>query len=317
MHSTPPHVEPPHPIRVLFFGMRGVFSLAPLVALLDAGVDVRAVLLPGYVDQGEDGDPPVRRLRPRPTAGSTLPLLTAYHEPSIASLAWEREIPVLQMLRERDPRTIAALAAFAPELACVACWPRRMPPVLLALPPAGFLNLHPSLLPAHRGPAPLFWTLRLGDAQAGVTVHLMDETLDGGSILAQEAMDLPDGITGTALEERSAKLGGRLLVATLTALGAGAGHPIPQADEAKSYEPMPAPGDFVVTPDRPARWAFNFLRAAGHWGGPLTIAVSGQTFAVRAALGFTSDGELGEAYHRQGSDLWLQCTPGVLRTTID
>ncbi len=317
MHSKPLHDGSPHPMRVLFFGMRGVFSRAPLAALLAAGMDVRAVLLPGDADEGEDADPPVRCLRPRPTAGSTLPLLTPYHEPSIASLAWEREIPVLQLLRERDPRTIATLAAFVPEVACVACWPRRLPPPLLALPHAGFLNLHPSLLPAHRGPAPLFWTLRHSDALAGVTVHLMDESLDGGDILAQEALDLPSGVTGAALEERCAELGGRLLVATLADLAADAAHPIPQPAGAGSYEPWPTPSDFVVTPDRPARWAFDFLRAASHWGGPPTIAVAGQTFAVRAALGFAPDGELGEAYRRQGSELWLQCAPGVLRVAVD
>jgi methionyl-tRNA formyltransferase len=304
-------------MRTLFLGMRGGFSRAALAELLAGGADVAAVLLPGEPGAGEDVDAPVRRLLPRAVARSTLPLLTPEFEPSIVSLAWERGIPALEVARERDSRTMAELAAYAPEVACVACWPRWLPLELLQLPPAGFLNLHPSLLPAHRGPAPLFWALRQGDGRVGVTVHQMDATLDGGDILTQEALDVPEGVGGAALEERCARVGGRLLVASLVALATGDARRTPQVAGEGSYEPWPGPDDFVVPPDRPARWAFNFLRGAGHWGGPLTIAVTDERFTVRAALDYTGEGTLGTAYRRRGSDMWLQCAPGILHALVD
>jgi methionyl-tRNA formyltransferase len=311
-------VGPPRGLRVLFLGMRGAFSRAPLARLLDAGVDVRAVVLPGDAASDAGADPsPVRRLLPRPVARATLPLLTPYHEPSIVSLAWERAIPVLEVARAGDPATLAALAGYAPDVACVACWPSRLPPALLTLPSLGCLNLHPSLLPAHRGPAPLFWTLRHGDDRAGVSVHLMDERLDAGDVLAQEALSVPDGISGAELEERCAEVGGRLLVATLAALAAGTAERTPQPPGAGSYEPWPTSDDFVVTPDRPARQVFNFLRGGGYWGGPLVIGVAGHRFTVRSALDFSADGALGVPYRKGGAELWLQCAPGIMHALVE
>jgi methionyl-tRNA formyltransferase len=239
----------------------------------------------------------------------------------MVTLAWARGIPVLAVARERDPRVRGRLSALAPDVVCVACWPRRVPVALLDLPHHGWLNLHPSLLPAHRGPAPLFWTLRAGDAEAGVTVHRMDATLDGGDILAQESIPMPAGISGAGLEDRCARAGGRLLARVLGALAGGTARPRPMDPSAGSYEPMPGPDDFIVTADRPARWAFNFTRGAAYWGGPIQIAVGGRRFAVAEALdyaadGHAADGEMAEPYRVAGDELWLRCAPGVLHVRL-
>lgn len=306
---------------VLFLGMRGQFSLAPLLALLAAGIAVRAVVMPAERGGPWPPDaPPLRQHLLRPVPRSTLPLLTPYQQQSIASLAGERGIPVLEVARQRDPAVpaaLAALAAYEPDILCVACWPHRLPPALLAVPRLGALNLHPSLLPAHRGPAPLFWTFRHGEHQTGATIHLMDETLDGGDILAQAALDVADGITGAELERQCAELGGRLMVDCARALAAGAAHPRAQTGNAASYEPWPSPEDFIVTPEHPARWAFNFLRGAAYWGGSLTIAVAGQRFIVRGALDYTAEGTLDAPYRQSGSELWLPCAPGILHAEVE
>jgi methionyl-tRNA formyltransferase len=307
--------------RVLFLGMQGAFSYIPLLTLLAAGVEVAAVLIPAdgpAVDASAEApiwqEPP--RSPPR-ASRSTLPVLTPYHEPSIVSLAWEWQIPLLVVARERDARTLAALAACAPDAICLACWPRRVPDALLSLGHLGWLNVHPSLLPLHRGPVPLFWTLRHGDAQAGVTVHLMDATLDGGDILAQEPVPIPDGISGDELERRCAEVGGRLLVASVRALASGRAERELQPTGAGSYEPAPTPADYLVTSDRPARWAFNFIRGAAHWGGPSVVEVAGRRFAVRAALDYTPVGALEATYRVDGHTLWLQCAPGILRVALE
>ena len=304
--------------RVVFLGMRGEFSRLPLTALLDAGVDVRAVLVPGEGDDTAPTDAPaLQRLIYQPPPRSTLPLLTRTHEPSIITLAWEHGIPVLAPRRGRNAAVAPALAAYQADGLCVACWPRRLPASLLALPRLGCLNLHPSLLPAHRGPAPLFWTLRHGDAQAGVTVHLMDATLDGGDILTQADIALADGMTGAELERRCAEVGGHLMAETLAALAAGTAQRMPQPAGAGSYEPWPKFKDLVVRGNRSARWAFNFIRGAAHWAGPMLIAVAGNRFGVRAALDYTSDGRVPGGWRLEGDELWLGCAPGVLHVTVD
>ncbi|HEV2236168.1 MAG TPA: formyltransferase family protein, partial [Ktedonobacterales bacterium] len=194
--------------RVLFLGMAGAFSWLPLRALRADGIAVAAVLLP---DDRPAAGASLRALEPAAPPRSTLPLLTPHLEPSIVTLAWERAIPAYALARPVAGAALAALGDLGADVLCVACWPWRLPPALLALPPRGALNLHPALLPAHRGPAPLFWTLRAGDATAGVTIHQMDATLDGGAIVAREPVALYDGEAGDALERRCAETGGRLL----------------------------------------------------------------------------------------------------------
>src|SRR6266536_191528 len=110
-----------------------------------------------------------------------------------------------------NPGTIRVLTEYQPETICVACFSKRIPRDILDIPRLGCLNVHPSLLPANRGPEPLFWTFREGNQRTGVTIHLMDEGMDTGPIVAQEALEIPDGISYTQLEAQCAELGGKLL----------------------------------------------------------------------------------------------------------
>jgi methionyl-tRNA formyltransferase len=300
--------------RVVFFGMRGTFSLAPLAALLAAGQDVRTVVIPADASTPPGALP---ALRPTPVAPvARLPVLAPYLARTIVHIAWEHAIPVLEIGRVGDPPTLDALAEYRPDVIAVACFNQKLPPAILALPPLGCLNVHPSLLPANRGPEPLFWTFRRGDALTGVTVHLMDEGLDSGDIIMQESLAVPDGITGEDLERRAAILGGELLARAIPALATGAATRTPQRPELASVYPYPSAADFVVTPERPARWAFNFLRGAAYWGGPLAIHVSKERFPVTMALDYAPDALLPAPYRQDGSDLWVQCQPGVLHVRL-
>src|SRR6185312_10369836 len=103
----------------------------------------------------------------------------------------------------------------------VACFSRRLPGTLLRLPRLGCLNVHPSLLPAHRGPDPLFWIFHDGDETGGVTIHLMDEGFDTGPIVLQENVALSDDTTEAVLDLVCARRGGELLAEALFELAAG------------------------------------------------------------------------------------------------
>lgn len=85
----------------------------------------------------------------------------------------------------------------------------------------GFLNVHPSLLLAYRGPAPLFWQWRNGDPLRSDRALNLDEKLDTGDIAEQAPLHLPDGIAGPKADELCAKAGGELLVKVLKALADG------------------------------------------------------------------------------------------------
>jgi methionyl-tRNA formyltransferase len=302
--------------RVVFCGMFGPLSRLPLAALHDAGIAVAAVVVPQM--EGEWAGA-VRRLEPPPGwPGGTLSLAARLRQTTV-EFAWERDIPVLEVARLADEEVLAALADYTPEVIAVSCFPHRFPSRLLALPRGGVLNLHPSPLPRGRGPDPLVWHFRepdgAGAGGGGATVHLMDRGLDSGPIVLQERFALPDGTTGPELELRAASLGAGLLARAVGAILAGEADPRPQDDADATTYPMPVEDDFVVTPDRPARWAFNFLRGTAGRGFAHRLVIGDDSWLVRAARGYDPAATLPTPYVESGDELRVRCAPGVLAVT--
>lgn len=225
----------------LYFGTTGEFSIPPLEGLLADGLTVCGVVMPAA--GGLASAVPVIRRAPARVGRASIPLLTPFMNRTIAQIAWERDIPVIEVGRLSTSETVEALAAFRPDVICIACFPQRLPRALLDLPPLGCLNVHPSLLPAYRGPSPGYWVLRKGDRATGVTIHLMDEQLDSGDILMQQAFEIPPGITPAALEQQCAILGGPLLARAVRALAAGTAVRTPQDPARASYYSWPDEAD--------------------------------------------------------------------------
>jgi len=198
----------------------------------------------------------------------------------------------------------------------VACFPCIFPPALLQLPPQGCLNLHPSLLPAYRGPAPLFWQFREGERRTGITLHLMNERLDAGDIGLQKPLSLPDGITGPEAEILLAEQGGQLMAEALGLLELDALAPRKQKEGDSSYFPWPTEQDFQVSREWSARRAFNFIRGTDEWECAYEIIIEQERFAIQSALSYSAQHELGKPYTLIGRELWVQFSPGVLRTIV-
>ncbi len=296
--------------RVIFMGLRNSLALPVLEQLIQAGLPISCVVVPAPVP-----DSPVTPLTPAPSP-SVLPLVTRFVEPDMVHLAWEYAIPVLEVGRLTDPTVLDTLAAYQPDMICVACFNQRFPAALLEMPTRGCLNWHPSLLPAYRGPAPLFWVFRHGVHETGVTIHLMDEGLDSGPIVRQERVPVPEGIYGQRLEQQCAVLGGRLMVEAVQEIWHGTARPTPQPATGGSYFPWPTVADFEILTTRPARWAFNFIRGVRHWDYPLEMEVAGRRFRVVDALGYSPGSLAGRPLRRAGAELWVQCTPGILHVQI-
>ena len=294
--SVPRCSSPSTAPRVVFFGMRCAFSVPPLAALLDAGFDVQAVLLPGQRETAEAG----------------------MGDHAVVALARGASIPVLEMADRHGSEGVRAIAAHRPDVVVVACFPWRLPRTALDAPPLGCLNVHPSLLPRGRGPEPVFWTLRRGERRTGATVHLMDAGLDTGPIVAQAGWDVPEGVRAPALERRLAELGGRLLVAAIPGLAAGSLTPVAQDDALARSAPVPTAADFGVPTNLPARWAYNFVRGVAPLGGPLTLLVgaTGERLPVRDAVDYDPEGTLDQPLVRDGETLLVRCKPGVVRLVV-
>ncbi len=285
---------------ILLWGSTGAMTEAVLARLLAAGVAVAGLVLPG------DDTPAPRPLPPSPPAHDELPLLDAFVQRSAVHLAWAQGLPVYTVGRLNRPGVAAWLAEQAPAAVLVACFPRRIPAALLAIPARGFLNLHPSRLPAYRGPAPLFWQLRDDVQPLSVTLHWMDADLDTGDIAAQADLLRPDGATGPELDTRLGALGGDLAALTLAA-GLSTRTPQPPGG---SYQSWPSDADFSLDLAWSARRAYNFMRATAEWGRPYWLTAQGQSWRVARALGWDGGATLPAPVVYQDGILRIRFNPG-------
>ncbi len=308
------HYKGRRPLRILYFGMPCAFSLPPLQALLASEHQVVGVVVPQHSAPLPGYTAPPAAITPHPQP-SFIPLISTKSVQSLLQVAWACNIPVWQVRRLAAPQTLTALQTLQPDLAVVACFTRRIPPQLLALPALGFLNIHPSLLPSYRGPAPLFWTFRNGVSATGVTVHLMDENLDTGPIAVQGSIHLPDGCSGPQADRLCSTLGGSLLLATVQALHEGnvAYHQQPLAG---TDAPWPQERDFVISTSWSAKRAYNFMCGTSEWDQSYPLVAGGEQLYLQAALSYDPNDVLEAAAVRVGREIYIQFNPGVLRAVV-
>ena len=301
------------PPRVVFFGMQSNFSLPPLNALLAKGIDVVAVVVPASWNE-RNHQPAIWRKEFSRAERSLLPLLNSSLHTSIIQRAESLHIPVWEVARLGDPATLAVLRNCQPDFICVACFSLYIPKSILDLPLSGCLNVHPSLLPVNRGPEPLFWTFREGKHRTGVTVHMMDEGMDTGNIVAQVIIDVPDGIRYAQLEEQCAEQGGDLLAQALWDIYRGHASPFPQDETKSSYHPFPLGDDVVVNvAEWSARHVYNFARGLAKWGDPVALHIGDEYLPLYDAISYSHNMKnyaSNENMVQRGEQLWVQCKEG-------
>lgn len=298
--------------RVLFFGMQGQFSSPSLATLLESGIEVCAIVVPSTPVPGRETPAIQLREPPRRTA---LPIANGGLSSSIIQTAWKKQIPVWEVRHLGHTETLATLAAYQADCICVSCFSQLIPPAILKLPRLGCLNVHPSLLPANRGPIPLFWTFREGHTTTGVTIHCVDEGMDSGDILAQQSITIPDGINYEQLELQCASLGGTLLAQTVWDLYEGRAVPRPQDEAQSSYHSFPESEDFVVyAKDWDARHVYNFIAGVGHWDEPIALHTGETVLHVRDVISYrhkAPDNSFDDGENNMGNTgLWVPCKVG-------
>jgi len=257
------------PVRTVFFGS-GAFAIPILVALLAAPeIDVVAVV--------SAPDRPVgRRREPTPTP--------------LAARAALIGLPLLRPSRFRDEAAIAEVAAVHPSLGILADYGRIVPQAVLDVPRHGILNVHPSLLPRHRGATPIPAAILAGDVSTGVTIIRMDAGLDTGPIVASETWPLDGTETAPELETRASVAGAELLVRILPRWLDGSIVPRPQAGEAATVTRPLRREDGRLDPSEPASELARRVRALQPWPGSYVETASGR-LTVWRALAVPSEGE--------------------------
>ncbi|HCI82030.1 MAG TPA: hypothetical protein DHW02_20335 [Ktedonobacter sp.] len=303
--------------KVLFFGMQSTFSTPSLLTLLEQGIEVCGVVLPASPMPGHE-TPPIQRRKQPEGRRIPLPLLTMSTQQSIVEIAWREQIPVWDVYRLSHKETYDVLVSYQPDIICVACFSQRIPRSILDVPRSGCLNVHPSLLPANRGPDPLFWTFREGQETTGVTIHAMSEGMDTGDILAQESIAVSDGISYEQLESQCAQLGGKLLAETVWNVYTGSAIATPQ-NEAKSYaHSFPTDEDLIVHAEEwDARRVYNFIRGTGHLYGLVTVYDHEKLYLVKNAISYSRNGRAIELYNdRDEQGIEVRCKTGYVILTL-
>jgi methionyl-tRNA formyltransferase len=215
--------------------------------------------------------------------------------PPVKKLALERQIPVIQTETFQSSEVVEKLASFQPELIIVAAFGAILPPEVLSLPKFACLNVHPSLLPRHRGPSPVANTILCGDELTGVTIMLMDAGMDTGLILAQEKMRISSVDTTGELSSKLADVGARLLLETLPKWLRGELKPQAQDESQATYSELIASKDAEIDWHLPAIELWRRVKAYNPW--PICYTwCQGKRLKIHKAITCEglAEGEVGE-----------------------
>ncbi len=209
----------------------------------------------------------------------------------VARRARELGLPLLQPDRIRAPEAVTAIAELRPDLGVLADYGQIIPPAVLAIPAHGILNVHPSALPRHRGAAPIAATIAAGDPLAAVSLIQMDEGLDSGPLIAQEAWPLDGTETAPELEAEAARRGAALLLRTIDDWLRGARSPVPQPEAGITLTRPLRRKDGQLDPARSAAELERQVRAHLPWPGSFVKTGEGRLIvhAAEAAAGQPSD----------------------------
>ena len=210
---------------------------------------------------------------------------------AVKTLSAELRLPVFQPERIREESAQDRILEVGADIVVVVAYGQILPASLLAAPRLGTLNVHASLLPRHRGPAPIEWTILSGDPETGVTIMQMDAGVDTGPILTQERFAIAADESAGRLEGKLAALGGRLLVRSLENYAAGRIRPIPQPAEGATRAPRLTSEDGKLDPaTMSAEEMDRRVRALGERIGTW-ITLKGVELKV---FGGHPDGQIGE-----------------------
>ncbi|PLX97213.1 MAG: methionyl-tRNA formyltransferase [Desulfuromonas sp.] len=277
-------------IRTVFMGTPD-FALSTLQGLIDSGVQ-----LVGVYTQPD---------RPK-GRGKKLAA------PPVKELALEHNIPVFQPQKLRQEEAVKQLRALAPDLIVVVAYGQILPQSVLDIPKYGCINVHASLLPRHRGAAPINKAIIDGDPMTGVTTMMMDIGLDTGDMLVKKSLTIHPDETAGQLHDRLAPLGREAMEETLARLCAGTLVREKQDDNLSTYASMMKKEDGLIDWNSPAQRIHNLVRGLDPWPSAYTL-LDGQTLKVAKTCCVEGQGEPGQVLEAEGGRVVVACGQGALQ----
>jgi methionyl-tRNA formyltransferase len=191
--------------------------------------------------------------------------------PPIKAALAGNDVPVFQPKRIKSEEAIAEIRALAPDVIVVMAYGQILPRAILEIPRTACLNLHASLLPRHRGAAPIQAAIVAGDRETGITVMDMDEGLDTGDVMLQTGIEIAPDETGGSLHDRLAEIAPAALTKALEQLQAGTAPRIPQDSSTATYAPKLEREHGRIDWGEPARLIERKIRAFDPWPGAFMV----------------------------------------------
>jgi len=234
--------------------------------------------------------------------------------PVVKKVALEHGLTVVQPASFREAGVGEFLARLRPDVIVVAALGKILPAEVLALPPFGCLNLHPSLLPRHRGPSPIQGAILDGDEWTGVSIMLLEEGVDSGPILAQRkvAIELQD--TAQSLARKLAQIAAQLLEDTLPRWLSHSLAPQPQPEEGATYTKLISKEEGEIDWHLSAVELWRRVRAFYPWPGCYT-KWQGRIFKLWETIPLPGKGEPGRVTSLEpgaGAALGVETGDGIL-----
>ena len=267
-----------------------------LTALLDDGLTPAGVLMPGWDRAAEQ-------------AGNLFPVQPPSEHTWTEQLE-ERGLSVRRVAPGRLNEIPALADTWQADMLVSACFPYRLENETLSGCPQPTYNVHTSLLPRYRGPAPLFWQFYAGEQQTGFTVHRMIDELDAGPVVAQVSTPLEIGVSGATVEHRLAGACADLFRERLPTLRTGKMPDVVQDESAATWAPWPKPKDFCLDSTWTVERAYRFLCGTHDWGQAYVFTErDGGQIPLRGPA--TQETAGGEPEYGKGV-IELECADGVL-----
>jgi methionyl-tRNA formyltransferase len=191
--------------------------------------------------------------------------------PPVKLKALELNLEVLQPSTLKSKEFTDQIKRIQPDFLVVIAFGHILSEKILQLPKFGAINIHASLLPAYRGPAPIQWAIINGDSQTGITTMFMDKGMDTGNVLLTKKEPILPEDTAATLHDRLANTGAHLLIKTLKDYAAHKLIPIAQDHSKATYAPLLKKQDGHINWQKPAEKLEPFIRGMTPWPGAFTF----------------------------------------------
>ena len=191
--------------------------------------------------------------------------------PPVKETAISLGYEVIQPASIKTDNSIEIMRKHEPDIFVVAAYGHILTKNILEIPRIGSINIHASLLPKYRGPAPIQWSIINREKETGVTTMFMDEGMDTGDILFSAKLEIAPDDTSATLHDRLAKLGADLIIKTIKAIEAKEIMPIPQDHKKATYVPLLKKKDGHIDWKKSAEDIEAFVRGTIPWPGAFTF----------------------------------------------